>query len=60
MSLRNIEVSQSEKQEDKLAKSLELVCCRKWQKSPNHETGLENRGHQKVLNDTKLVLNEHK
>ena len=25
-------------------------------KSPNQETGLGNRGHLKVLNDTKLVL----
>ena len=28
-------------------------------KIPNQETDLENRGHQKVLNDTKLVPNEH-
>ena len=28
-------------------------------KSSNQETGLGNRGHLKVLNDTKLVLNEH-
>ena len=28
-------------------------------KSPNQETGLGNRGHLKVLFDTKLVLNEH-
>ena len=26
-------------------------------KSPNQETGLGNRGHLKVMNDTKLVLN---
>ena len=38
---------------------LELSCCKKRQKSPNQETGLGNRGHLKVLNDTKLVLNEH-
>ena len=23
---------------------LEPVCCKKWQKSPNQETGLENKG----------------
>ena len=28
-------------------------------KSPNQEIVLENRGRLKVLNDTKLVLNEH-
>ena len=39
---------------------LEPVCCKKWQKkSPNQEIDLGNRGHLKVLNDTKLVLNEH-
>ena len=38
---------------------LESVCCKKQQKSPNQETGLGNRGHLKVMNDTKLVLNEH-
>ena len=32
---------------------VELSCCKKWQKSPNQETGLGNRGHLKVLNDTK-------
>ena len=37
---------------------LELSCCKKQQKSPNQETVLENRGRLKVLNDTKLVLNE--
>ena len=37
--------------------SLEPVCCKKRQKSPNQGTGLGNRGHLKVLNDTKLVLN---
>ena len=31
----------------------------KQQKSPNQETGLGNRRRLKVLNDTKLVLNEH-
>ena len=35
---------------------LELLCCKNWQKSPCQETGLENRGHLKVLNDTQLVL----
>ena len=39
---------------------LEPSCCKKWQKkSPGQKTGLENRGRLKVLNDTKLVLNEH-
>ena len=38
---------------------LEPVCCKKQQKSPNQETGLGNRGHLKVLNDIKLILNEH-
>ena len=38
---------------------LELLCCRKWQKSPYQETGLGNRGCLKVLHDTKLVLNEY-
>ena len=38
---------------------LEPVCLRNGKKSPNQETGLGNRGHMKVLNDTKLVLNEH-
>jgi hypothetical protein len=27
-------------------------------KSPNQETGLGNRGHLKVLNDTKLIQND--
>ena len=39
---------------------LEPVCCKNGRKSPNQETGLGNRGFLKVLNDTKLVLNEHK
>ena len=38
---------------------LEPVCCKKRQKSPNQETGLGNKGHLKVMNDTKLVLNKH-
>ena len=38
---------------------LELSCCENRQKIPNQETGLGNRGRLKVLNDTKLVLNEH-
>ena len=39
---------------------LELSFCKKWQKkSPNQETGLGNRGRLKVLNDTKLFLNEY-
>ena len=36
-----------------------MSCCKKWQKSLNQETGLGNRGHLKVLNNTKLVLNDH-
>ena len=35
---------------------LEPSCCKKWQKSPNQETGLRNRRHLKVLNDIKFVL----
>ena len=42
----------------KAKQQLELSCCKKRQKSPNQETGLGNRGHLKVLNDTKLILNE--
>ena len=38
---------------------LEPSCCKKRRKSPNQEAGLGNRGHLKVLNGTKLVLNEH-
>ena len=39
---------------------LEPFCCKKQQKrSPIQETGLGNRERLKVLNDTKLVLNEH-
>ena len=37
---------------------IEPVCCKKEQKSPNQETVLENRGHLKVLSDTKLILNK--
>ena len=40
------------------AKELEQSCCKKWQKSPNQETGLKNRGPLKVLNDTNLILND--
>ena len=40
-----------------LEKTLEQVCCKKQQKSPNQETGLGNRGRLKDLNGTKLVLN---
>ena len=39
--------------------SIEPSCYKKQQKSPGQETGLGNRGRLKVLNDTKLVLNEH-
>ena len=38
---------------------LEAVSCKKQQESINQETGLGKRGHLKVLNDTKLVLNVH-
>ena len=38
---------------------LEPSSCKKPQKSPGQETALWNRGCLKVLNDTKLVLNEH-
>ena len=38
---------------------LEPVCCKKRQKSPNQETDFGNMERLKVLNDTKLVLNEH-
>ena len=34
---------------------LEQSCCKKWQKK---ETGLGNRGSLKVLNDSKLILND--
>ena len=38
---------------------LELSCCKKWpKKSPNQETGLENRGRLKVLNDMYHVVPE--
>ena len=39
--------------------SLSLFAVRSDKKSPNQETGLGNRGRLKVLNDTKLALNEH-
>ena len=39
---------------------LESVSCNKFQKSSWLVTDLENRGYLKVLNDTQLVLNEHK
>ena len=35
---------------------LDPVSVRNSKKRPNQETGLENTGHLKVLNDTKLVL----
>ena len=38
---------------------LEPSCCKKLQKSPNQETGLENRGCQKVLNDQTMTEAEH-
>ena len=37
---------------------LEQSFCKKQQKKFWQETGLENMGRLKVLNDTKLVLNE--
>ena len=37
----------------------EQSCCRKQQKIHNQETGLENRGRLKVLNDTKLILKDY-
>ena len=42
-----------------LEAQLELSCCKKRQKISGQETGLGNRERLKVLNDTKLVLNEH-
>ena len=39
-----------------LISALEHCCCKKQQKSPNQEAGLGNRGHLKILNGTKLVL----
>ena len=35
------------------------LAVRSGKKSPNEEIGLGNRGLLKLLNDTKLVLNEH-
>ena len=37
---------------------LEPVCCKKRQKSPNQETGLENKALEEPLNDNKLILND--
>jgi hypothetical protein len=37
---------------------LEQFCSNKWQKSPGQETDLGNRGCLKVLNDTKLIIND--
>ena len=34
------------------------LAVRSGQKSPNQETGLGNRERLKVLNDTKLILND--
>ena len=39
--------------------ALEPPCCKKRQKSSNQETGWGNRECLKVLNNTKLFLNEH-
>ena len=38
-------------------KIVELSCCKR---SPNKETVLGNRGHMRVLNDTKLILNDQR
>jgi hypothetical protein len=38
---------------------LSNLAVKSGKKSPGQETGLENRGRLKVLNDTKLALNEH-
>ena len=40
---------------------LEPVCCKIRTKIVSDQllTGLGNKGHQKVLNGTKLILNEH-
>ena len=40
------------------APQLSRLAVRSGKKSPNQETGLGNRGRLKVLNDTKLILNE--
>ena len=39
-------------------KPLELVCCKKRQKSPNQGTGLGNRKPLETLYDTKLIIND--
>ena len=42
-----------------MLRQLEPSCCKNLQKkSPNQETGLENRGRLMVLNDTKLILSK--
>ena len=46
-------------QTSKTKQRLEQSCCKKRQKSPEQENGLWIRKRLKVLNDTKLVLNEH-
>ena len=38
--------------------TLEPFCWKRRQKNPNQETGLGNRGVLKILNDTKLILND--
>ena len=40
-------------------RSQSCLAVRSGKKSPNQETGLGNRGCLKVLNDIKLVLNDH-
>ena len=39
-------------------KTLELVCCKKRQKSPNQGTGLGNRKPLETLYDSKLIIND--
>ena len=41
-----------------LIQSARVVAVGNVKKSPNQETGLENRGHLKFLKDTKLILND--
>ena len=37
---------------------LEPACCKKWEKSPCQNIGLGNKGPLKVLNGTKLILDD--
>ena len=65
---KNKQNNQNFGEQVKFVKDFELICARvltktdavrSGKKSPNQEIGLENRGRLKVLNDSKLVLNEH-